>query len=92
MATLKDVVELIITELQQRQGVSVGEQCARELEQMIRQSYGGDRIYVRPPDTSKRAAVEQAVRTLPATVVAERFGVTAHYARKVMRHGVKRKE
>ena len=91
MATLKDLVELIITGLQERQGVSVGEQCARELEQMIRQSYGGDRIYVRPPDTSKREAVERAVKTLPVAVVAERFGVTAHYARKVLRHGVKKR-
>lgn len=91
MATLRDLVELIVVGLHQKHGVSLGEQCARELEQMIRQSMGGDRIYVRPPDTSKRDAVERAVRTLPAAVVAERFGVTQHYARKILRGGVKKR-
>lgn len=57
----------------------------------VQRQFPGEKIYVQPARQTKRAAIEQAVKTLPTAVVAERHGVTQSYVRKVVRHGVKRK-
>lgn len=66
--------------------VSFGEQCARELEQVIRQSWGGERVYIPPPNSRvnshRGAAIAEAAKKLPTGVVRERFGVSrqlVHY-------------
>ncbi len=86
MATLSDLVEMILVWQRRRYpDASFGEQCAREMEAMIRRSLAGERVYVPAPDTSKKADIANAARTLPTGVVAERFGVTQSYVRKLVR-------
>lgn len=79
MASLKQIIDLIRVQQEQR-GISVGEQCAREWEQMIRKSWPGERVYIAPCDSRKdpaRAeAIRQAAARLPTGVVTQRLGVS----------------
>lgn len=55
--TLKEQVDLIVDWLRRRpQGASFGEECAREMAEMIQQSLGGEKIYV--PAYKKRNHLE----------------------------------
>lgn len=55
--TLKEQVDLIVDWLRRRpQGASFGEECAREMAEMIQQSLGGEKIYV--PAHKKRSHLE----------------------------------
>lgn len=51
-----------------------------QVEKQIRQTWGGERVYISPPESRKdprRAeAIRKAARFLPTRVVAERFGVS----------------
>lgn len=56
--TLKEQVDLIVDWLRRRpQGASFGEECAREMAEMIQQSLGGEKIYV-PAYNKKRRHLE----------------------------------
>lgn len=99
MARLKQHVETIVDWMKHlpddyllriKADPSFGEQCARELEDIIRHATPGEKVYVPAPDTSKKAQIEAAIRTLPSGVVAERLGVHPSWARKVAR-GIKRR-
>lgn len=84
MATIKDLEDIMLT----IPGVSP--ETATLIIAELRVRHGGDRFYIAPPDTSKKAAIEQAVRTLPTDVVAERMGVSKAYTRKVLRGIIRR--
>lgn len=85
MATLKDLHEIII----RIPGVS--EQTAIRIITEFQRSLPGEKVYITAPDTSKRAQIAQAVKTLPTSVVAERFGVTPQYARLVRSVTIKKR-
>ena len=92
MARLKEQVDLIVGWMRQRHpDVSFGDQCAREMEDMIRRAMPGEKVYVPAPDMSKRAAIEEACRMLPTAVVAERLGVHQSWVRKLSRGVTRRK-
>jgi hypothetical protein len=81
MASLRDELEIIMEWLNAKHPqASFGEQCARELELVIRQRLGGDRIYVTPPDSRKDPSRAEAIRSaasrLPTGVVSQRLGVS----------------
>jgi hypothetical protein len=79
MPTLRDLMTLVCRHAEAR-GLSFGEQCARDLEQLIRRELGGERIYVQPAnsrkDPARAEAIRAAARTLPTGVVSERYGVS----------------
>mgnify|MGYP001113763302 CR=1 FL=1 len=87
MPTLREMLTALVHHAERQQGISVGEQCAREWEQLIRKSWPGERIYIAPCDSRKdpdRAnAIREAAKRLPTGVVSERFGVTRSYVYKV---------
>lgn len=81
MASLRDELEIIMAWLNEKHPqASFGEQCARDLEMLIRQRMGGDRIYVMPPgsrkDPDRAEAMREAAKKLPTGVVTQRFGVS----------------
>ena len=86
MPTLREMLTIIVRHAERQHGVSIGEQCAQEWEQMIRKSWPGERIYIAPCDSRKdpaRAdAIREAAKRLPTGVVAARFGVTARWVQK----------
>ncbi len=86
MPTLRELMHAVCRHAEARHGISIGEQCARELELMIRQSWPGERVYISPPDTRKdpdRAEkIREAAKRLPTGVVSARFGISrqlVHY-------------
>jgi hypothetical protein len=86
MATLNEQIDLILNFLRARHpAVSFGEQCARELEQTIRRSLPGERVYIPAPDTGKKREIVEAAKKLPTAVVVERFGVSRQYVHKITR-------
>ena len=85
MATLKDLHEIII----RIPGVS--EQTAGRIIAEFQRNLPGEKVYITAPETSKRAQIAQAVKTLPTSVVAERYGVTQRYARMVCRVTLKKR-
>lgn len=89
MATIKDLDELMSYIAQESAGLTL-DQFRLKFMAELRVRHGGDRLYIAPPDTSKKAAIEQAVRTLPTDVVAERMGVSKAYTRKVLRGIIRR--
>lgn len=58
----------------------------------LRKRHPGEKLYIPAHDTSKTDAIARAVRTLPTAVVAERFGVTRDWARKVSRRSAKKRD
>lgn len=87
---LRELLEMICAQAAGR-GVSIGEQCAREMEAEIRRRWPAERVYISPPDSRKdpaRAeAIRQAAKRLPTGVVAERFGVS----RQLVSHHLKKR-
>lgn len=88
MPRLNDQLSMIMQFLKGKYPeVSFGEQCARELETMIRQSMGGEKIYVPPPgsrkDGERAEAIREAAKRLPTCVVRERFGVSRQYVQRL---------
>ena len=87
MPTLREMLTIIVRHAERQHGVSIGDKCAQEWEQMIRKSWPGERIYIAPCDSRKdpaRAeAIREAAKRLPTGVVSERFGVTRSYVYKV---------
>lgn len=55
----------------------------------MRRSFGGDKIYIPPPDSRKDAARADAIRAaakrLPTGITAERFGVSRSYVHRVLK-------
>ncbi len=89
MPSLRDLMALVCRHAEQAHGISLGEQCARDLERLIRQSWPAERIYIPPADSRKdpgRAeAIRQAAKRLPTGVVAERFGVKVSWVHRVVK-------
>lgn len=85
MATLKDLRELMI----RVPGVSEATATLIITEMMAR--LPGEKVYIPTPDRSKREQIERAAQTLPTSVVAERFGVSQSYARRIVRRVVIKK-
>lgn len=77
-------MELICQQAEAR-GVSVGQQCAQEMEAAIRKHWPAERVYIPPADSrrdpDKSKAISEAAKRLPTGVVAARFGITAHAVR-----------
>lgn len=91
MARLNEQVALIVQWMRARHPeVSFGDQCAQEMENMIRRAMPGERIYVAAVDASKKQQIAAAARFLPTGVVAERFGVSSTWVRRVVRAGRRR--
>ena len=86
MPSLRDMLDLVCRLAEQQHGVSIGEQCARDLEVMIRKTWPSERVYIAPPDSRKdparAAAIRQAAKRLPTGVVAERFGVSKSWVHR----------
>jgi hypothetical protein len=89
MPTLREIMVVICRHAEAKHGVSIGEQCARELEAMIRQSWPGERVYIAPPDSRRdpdRAdKIREAAKRLPTGVTAERFGVSRSYVHRILK-------
>lgn len=55
----------------------------------MRRSFGGDKIYIPPPDSRKDGARADAIRAaakrLPTGITAERFGVSRSYVHRVLK-------
>ncbi len=89
MPSLRDLMALVCRHAEQAHGISLGEQCARDLERLIRQSLPAERIYIPPADSRKdpaRAdAIRQAAARLPTGVVAGRFGVRRQYVAELIK-------
>lgn len=79
MPSLREMLNRHNKNIETRLGITIGEQCARELEIMIRQSWANERVHIPPPDSRKdneRAErIREAAKRLPTGVVAQRFGV-----------------
>lgn len=88
MPALRELMEFLCAQAGDR-GVSFGEQCARELEAAIRRAYAGERVYIPPMDSRKDPARADAIKAasarLPSGVVAQRFGVSHSYVRRVVK-------
>ena len=86
MPTLRDLMNLVCRHAEAR-GLSFGQECARELELLIRREMPGERIYVSPADSrkdpSRADAIRQAAARLPTGVVAQRFGVSRQNVHKL---------
>jgi hypothetical protein len=80
MPTLREHVQLIVTWLRENPPQSFGEQCARDMEMMIRRATPAERVYIPPAgsrkDPDRAAAIRQAAARLPTGVVCERHGVS----------------
>ena len=89
MPTLREMLVIICRHAEQKHGVSIGEQCAKEWESMIRQSWPGERVYISPPDSRKDPAradrIREAAKRLPTGVVAQRFGVHRSTVSKILK-------
>ena len=89
MPSLRDMLDLVCRLAEQQHGVSIGEQCARDLEVMIRKTWPSERVYIAPPDSRKDPARADAMRRaaarLPTGVAAERFGVSKQYIHKIIK-------
>ena len=90
MPSLREILVAICRHAEQTHGISIGDQCTRELEAMIRQSWPAERIYIQPPNSRKdgerSAAIRAAAAKLPTGVVCQRFGVS----RQLVAHHVKK--
>jgi uncharacterized protein (DUF2267 family) len=79
MPSLREQMCAVVRYLREHPPESYGEQCARELEIMIRQTWANERIHIPPPDSRKDPAradrIREAAKRLPTGVVAQRFGV-----------------
>lgn len=79
MPTLKDLLSLICQHSAEHGG-SFGQECAREMERIIRQNWPTERVYIPPNnsriDPERGEAIRQAAKRLPTGVVAERFGIS----------------
>ena len=88
MPTLRDLMNLVCRHAEAR-GLSFGQECARELELLIRREMPGERVYIPPADSrianDRAAAIKAAAARLPTGVVAQRFGVSRQYVAKVIK-------
>lgn len=82
MATLKDLDDLMTRLAEASEGLTLHEYKRLILSEGVKE-FQGQKMYWPAPDTSKREQIERAVKTLPTSVVAERFGVTQSYARQI---------
>ena len=82
MPTLKEMLQLICQASAER-GIPFGDQCALEMEVIIRKTWPAERVYIAPATSQKSAgradAIRKAAERLPTGVVAERYGVTRRY-------------
>jgi DNA-binding transcriptional regulator LsrR (DeoR family) len=89
MPTLRDLMSMICAHAEQAHGISLGEQCARDLERLIRQSFPAERVYIPPAnsphDPARTEAIRQAAARLPTGVVAQRFGISRQAVYKLAR-------
>ena len=87
MPSLRELLALLNKIASQHHGVSIGEQCAREMEAAIRKTWPAERVYISPPDSKKdparASAMRAAAKRLPTGVAAERFGVSRQYIHKI---------
>lgn len=77
MATIKDL-ERILTAIP-----GVTEHTVSLIIGEMRRGLPGEKLYIPPPDRSKKAAIADAARKLPTGVVVERFGVSRQYVARV---------
>ena len=88
MPTLRDLMTLVCRHAESR-GLSFGQECARDLEMLIRREMAGERVYIPPADSrkdpAKAEAIRQAAARLPTGVVAQRFGVSRSYAARILK-------
>jgi hypothetical protein len=82
MATLMELQKLML-----ESGVS--DETVTMIMVEMRRSFGGDKIYIPPPDSRKDAAradaIREAARRLPTGVVATRFGVHRSTVHKIIK-------
>ena len=88
MPTLREMMKYIC-DISAKRGVPFGDQCAREMEQAIRKAWPSERVYIPPANTKRDPArteeIRNAARTLPTSVVAERFGVSRRWVNMATR-------
>jgi hypothetical protein len=85
MATIKELRVLLLS----IPGVS--EQVAAMIVSEMRRAMPGEKLYIPAIDTSRKDEIAEAVKTLPTSVVAERFGVHPSWPRKLASRGVTRR-
>ncbi len=88
MATIKDLEDLLNHIAAASDGMTLDE-FKRAILGEVQQRFRGDKIYVPETRVSKKEAIIEAARKLPAGVVAERFGVSHSYVCGIMRRGDK---
>lgn len=85
--TLREQVELIVEWLRRRpQGESFGDQCAREMAEMLQKKMGGEKIYV--PAHKKRShleTIESAGDDATPRQLSKLLGVSVVHARRLKR-------
>ncbi|MCU0810130.1 MAG: helix-turn-helix domain-containing protein [Thiobacillaceae bacterium] len=89
MPTLREILVVICRHAEAHHDGSIGEQCAREWEAMIRKSWPGERVYIAPPDSrrdpERAEKIREAAKRLPTGVTAERFGVSRSYVHRILK-------
>lgn len=87
--SLRELLNIVCANVEKAHGISIGEQCARDMERIVRQSWPSERVYISPLDSRKdpdRAeTIRKAARTLPTGVISERMGISRqliHYHTK----------
>ena len=88
MPTLKNLLDFI-SQHSTDQGIQFRAGFTREMEQAIRKAWPAERVYI-PPANSRRdpartEEIRNAARTLPTSVVAERFGVSRRWVNMATR-------
>lgn len=82
MPTLREMMRFMCRYAEQC-GHCFSEDLALELEKQLRRQYPAERVYIPPADSRKdpeRAeAIRKAAKTLPTSVVAERYGVSRRW-------------
>ena len=80
MPSLQDLLDFVVRCCHESSGDGFSDRLMLQVEKQIRQAWGGERVYISPPESRKdprRAeAIRKAARFLPTRVVAERFGVS----------------
>ena len=69
------------------QGVSLPEDLREDAMDVVRKAWPQEKLYITPVDSKKSATrkkkIAEAVKLLPISVVAERYGVTRQWVQKV---------
>ena len=78
MATLREIMRFMC-DCAAQSGHTFTDEVAMQLEQQLRSQYPGDRVYIPPPDKTRRNKIQADLKRLPVGVVAARNGVSKRW-------------